>query len=84
MQQSNPKQQAPQNQFRSTNHRHNGRCHLPDFMKTFEVRGAEELEVLRRWGVFDPPPPQLQQAALDKYEEIVHPAVPIMNCCRVS
>ncbi|KAL4941547.1 hypothetical protein BDV06DRAFT_194212 [Aspergillus oleicola] len=52
---------------------------FPDFIKTFEVPGAGTLEVLQQKGVFELPPTDLQQIVLDKYEDFVHPLLPVLD-----
>ncbi|KAL4910577.1 hypothetical protein BDW74DRAFT_312 [Aspergillus multicolor] len=79
LQRFNPRQQpllnsAPQPSIFA--HGDNG---LPKFIKSFEVEGQEELEILMRVGVFELPPPQLQRIALDRFEEIVNPLLPVLD-----
>ncbi|RDW94216.1 fungal specific transcription factor domain-containing protein [Aspergillus mulundensis] len=52
---------------------------LPGFIKSFEVEGQEELEILVRLGVFELPPPQLQRIALDRFGDVVHPLLPVLD-----
>ncbi|OAL38439.1 hypothetical protein AYO20_02088 [Fonsecaea nubica] len=52
---------------------------LPDFIEAFSVNHVDDVDYLRRKGVFTFPPKPLQLAILNQYADFVHPLLPVID-----